>query len=229
MKSFLKDNYLYLLLFACWMAVGGVLLASYDKADLHLLLNTRHSSVADFIFSHYTLLAEFGPYIVAAGLLFYKASTACYVLLAELLAGGVTQIVKNIVCAPRPKVFFDIANNPDILPLVDGVRLHSSFSFPSGHTTTFFALATTLVVIVGQTQWGKENWKRMLFQLCIFFFALLGGYSRIYLSQHFMADVYVGSIIGLVVAFLLMPLLTFIQQRFPRFSNWHLPVHKRSK
>ena len=33
------------------------------------------------------------------------------------------------------------------------------------------------------------------------FLAALGGYSRIYLSQHFMVDVCVGSIIGFVTPF----------------------------
>ena len=39
--------------------------------------------------------------------------------------------------------------------------------------------------------------------LAILALAALGGYSRIYLSQHFMIDVCVGSIVGFVTPFLI--------------------------
>ena len=38
-----------------------------------------------------------------------------------------------------------------------------------------------------------------LFQAALFFFAALGGYSRIYLSQHFARDVFAGILVGVIV------------------------------
>lgn len=224
MIRYLKQNWLYLcLVMAVWICMACLIL-TFDKASLHLYLNRCHQPALDFIFRYYTLLAEFGPWIVAAALLFYKAGSAVYVVSAELLAGAVTQIVKNIVQAPRPKTFFNIAENPDILPLVDGVSLHSSFSFPSGHTTTFFALATVLILVFNSRL--SSQWARGLMQCGLLLFALLGAYSRIYLSQHFCEDVFAGSLIGFTIATLLYPLFLRLQDSHPTFYNWHITPHK---
>ncbi|NJK86360.1 MAG: phosphatase PAP2 family protein [Bacteroidales bacterium] len=66
------------------------------------------------------------------------------------------------------------------------------FSFPSGHATSAFALFFCLAVLVHQ------NSMKLLF----FMSALLISFSRVYLSQHFLLDVYVGSFIGLIISIL---------------------------
>ena len=38
-----------------------------------------------------------------------------------------------------------------------------------------------------------------LMQTALFFLAALGGYSRIYLSQHFARDVFAGILVGVIV------------------------------
>jgi membrane-associated phospholipid phosphatase len=43
--------------------------------------------------------------------------------------------------------------------------------------------------------------------LALLALAALGGYSRIYLSQHFLSDVCVGSIIGIIAPFVVFFLL----------------------
>ena len=47
----------------------------------------------------------------------------------------------------------------------------------------------------------------------LFFIALLVGYSRIYLAQHFFEDVYIGSILGTVCAMLVAWLFAYIRLR----------------
>ncbi|MBS1563115.1 MAG: phosphatase PAP2 family protein, partial [Bacteroidetes bacterium] len=61
-------------------------------------------------------------------------------------------------------------------------------SFPSGHTTSAFALATILALHATKKGWG------------VFFLLLAVGvaYSRIYLGQHFLPDVTMGAILGTV-------------------------------
>ena len=52
-------------------------------------------------------------------------------------------------------------------------------------------------------QTGRRSWIALgLATLLLLALATLGGYSRIYLSQHFLSDVCVGSIIGFVTPFL---------------------------
>ena len=97
--------------------------------------------------------------------------------------------------------------HPDLtLPLVDGVSMHHSNSFPAGHTATFFVFFTCCALLMAYQYWlrtEKNNGKTWVLMnvglLGLLTLAALGGYSRIYLSQHFLMDVCVGSIIGFLV------------------------------
>ena len=166
-----------------------LLIVLNEKADLHLWLNSWHSPFGDVFFRYATMLGEWIPFVVCAGLLFYKFRAALLVLSSQIAAGLVVQILKRIFNAPRPKRFF-AEHFPDIeLPQVLGVHMHSSLSFPSGHSAAAFAFFFSLVLLT----------KNKALQ---FLYALLGilvGYSRIYLSQHFANDVLVGSIIGVLM------------------------------
>jgi len=64
--------------------------------------------------------------------------------------------------------------------------LHSSNSFPSGHTTSAFALATVLVLI----------FRKQKIAIPCLIGATLVAYSRIYLAQHFLQDTIAGALIG---------------------------------
>lgn len=102
---------------------------------------------------------------------------------------------------PRPAKFFD-DHIADFLPIVDGVHLHHNHSFPSGHTSTFFVFFTCCALLLTYYNYKKTAKKRLFSALSlviIVLLAALGGYSRIYLSQHFLIDVFVGSIIGTTV------------------------------
>lgn len=166
-----------------------LLILSNEKADLHLCLNACHNSFNDVFFRYITLLGEWVPFVVCAGLLFYKYKAALLVLSSQLAAGLVVQVLKRVFNAPRPKRFF-AENFPDIeLPQVLGVHMHSSLSFPSGHTTAAFAFFFSLVLLT----------KSKVLQFLYAILAILTAYSRIYLSQHFANDVLVGSIIGVTM------------------------------
>ena len=111
-----------------------------------------------------------------------------------------TQLFKNIVNAPRPLKWFEL-HHPDIqLPLTPGVDVHSWFSFPSGHTTSFFALALVVCILfTNKLSTLISKLSTTIAQLSLFVLALLGGYSRIYLSQHFSADVFAGIVVGILI------------------------------
>jgi membrane-associated phospholipid phosphatase len=90
---------------------------------------------------------------------------------------------------PRPNIYFkDIYN----LHLVKGVEILHSFSFPSGHSATAFALFLCLSLIT----------RKKIMQLLYFILACLIAYSRIYLSQHFLMDAVAGSLIGVFTVLL---------------------------
>ena len=234
MKEFLRVHSTFLLLVALSFAGIGVMLLTTDKAELHLWLNGCHTSFGDIFFKYYTLIAEYGVYVVALCMLFWKAGATIYMLTAEAVGGAVVQIVKHIVRAPRPKIFFDLANNPDALPIVEGVRLNSSNSFPSGHTNTFFILFFVVCVVVwfyGKRNEMQQNASIQVMQVICFLLALTGGYSRIYLSQHFAADVFAGGLIGTLTVVALYPIFLWFNSKFAKVCAWHisLPKHKNRR
>lgn len=74
------------------------------------------------------------------------------------------------------------------LYLVEGVKIYNKFSFPSGHAATTFGFFICFALIS----------KNKLIKILSLFLACLVGYSRIYLSQHFLIDIYFGSITGVI-------------------------------
>jgi membrane-associated phospholipid phosphatase len=86
----------------------------------------------------------------------------------------------------RPSKYFELYESYQ-LHLVEGVKLHSLQSFPSGHTATAFNLFLMMALMV------KNNLLKFIF----FTMAILVAYSRVYISQHFLVDITVGSVIGI--------------------------------
>ena len=229
----IRRNGVFVALCGVMIVVLGVALACVPKAELHLLLCDRHTPARDTLYRYYTQIGEWVPYAVCAALLFYKAGAAVFTLAGTLLSGLMTQILKHIVDAPRPLTYF-AEHCPDVqLPLVDGVTMSRLYSFPSGHTTTFFALFFALSII--GTDWlyqrsGKltnlQTYKftNYLWQAICFLLAALGGYSRIYLSQHFAADILGGMCVGLLITWLLY--VVFYRWQYQNWYNWHFFAKK---
>ncbi|MBR6017559.1 MAG: phosphatase PAP2 family protein [Paludibacteraceae bacterium] len=222
MKDVLKQNAVFTGLSLILIAVLGLALLYIPKGELHLLLCDRHTYARDIFYRYYTQIAEWFPYLLCVGLLFYRAGAAALTTAGVALSGLCTQIIKHVVNAPRPLTWF-ATNYPDIqLPLVEGVHMSKYYSFPSGHTTTFFALAFALSIILTsapvRTRLPKiTSW---LLQAILFFLAALGGYSRIYLSQHFALDVFAGTLVGILITLLSYTILVRFQDK--KWFNYRL-------
>ena len=106
-------------------------------------------------------------------------------LIAYAATGIVAQIIKPLVESPRPQIYF----SPEWFPFFIKGVIHLGYSsFPSGHTVSAFAIATVLSL------YQNTKWRQAL----LLVLAALAGFSRIYLSQHFLADVLAGSFIGVM-------------------------------
>ena len=127
--------------------------------------------------------------VVIIVLAFVKFRWALYELMAALMTLIFVFITKQLIFngMPRPTKYFE---NEEVLHLVEGVKMHGWNSFPSGHTITAFAIFMVLVLI------SKKNYLKFLFVLI----AILAGFSRVYLSQHFLGDIFSGAIIGSLIA-----------------------------
>ena len=222
MKDFARRNKLFLCIsLAALLGLGlGVLLT--PKAEFHLWLNSCHTAAGDVFFSYYTLIGGFAIYVLAVGLLFRRFGYSLFILLSEGISAAIVQAVKHIVNMPRPKIFFDLANNPDALPIVEGIRLHSWHSFPSGHTASFAVLFFCTCILL--TCKNVSRTTGILIQVACAIGFLLGAYSRIYLSQHFAEDVFVGGIIGLLSVFLAYLLSNEIKERCPKLYDWRIAI-----
>lgn len=164
----------------------------YDKEGLHIAINQKYSATADIFFKYITFLGDGRMLVVyTLILLFIKYRFVLILLISNLFAGVFTFILKTQVfdASLRPKKYFE---NIYELRLVPGVENYLHNSMPSGHTATAFC------VFAGFAFMAKNKSFGFLFLII----AALIGFSRIYLSQHFMDDVVVGSLVGVLFALL---------------------------
>jgi len=172
------------------LLLGGFLLMAYSKIDIHLYINRHHSPLADFVFKYLTYLGEGWLFVLAIPVfVFYSWRKGLFIAFAGVFTGLITGIFKNSIYAgvPRPIEYFAGMSE---LYLVPGVEMNHWNSFPSGHTMAAFALYFSLAIVVKRAGWS----------FVFFSIAALVGYSRMYLSQHFLVDVVAGAGLGIVCA-----------------------------
>jgi len=184
-----------------------VIMFLYDKATIHLFINKFHSSWADTFFRIVTNLGD-GIFVVIISILLiiWKLRFTIYSLSVYILSGFFVQLFKRFLWpnAIRPVSFFD----ENVLHLVDNIHLHYQHSFPSGHTASAFGLFVLLILLI----------KNKTLQWVFFILAFITGYSRIYLSQHFLIDVIGGSIIGVTCTLVLYKLFVNLKPGWLDFS-----------
>lgn len=227
-KQVYKQNGLFLSLSALLLLLMLVLLLLGSQQSIHLMLNSFHTSFLDTFFKYYTKVGEYGIYILVVVLLFYKLGDALFVLCSELGIGLLVQILKRIVAAPRPATVFDVAHNPDVLPLVEGVKMNLYNSFPSGHTATFVTLFFVLSILFCRNT-HRSSMARYSVQIGCFLAAFIGAFSRIYLSQHFLADVFAGACLSLLFVPVLYALFVQLRVKAPQCYDWHIAWSKSRK
>ncbi|WP_143569720.1 phosphatase PAP2 family protein [Tenacibaculum agarivorans] len=170
-----------------------ILLSLYDKKQLHLELNQYHNGFFDAFFKYTTFLGDgilFGVFIVL--FFFIKRRMALVFAISGVLTLLLTHLFKKIIFRGLPRPIELIG--ADQLHLIEGVKMAHWNTFPSGHTTTAFAIFTILILY---------NYRNRIQYLWILL-AIIAGVSRVYLSQHFWIDIFVGSVLGILIAFISM-------------------------
>lgn len=174
------------------LVTGIVVLMIWGKEAVFLKLNHQHSDLSDIVLKYFTYVGE-GLVMALLGvvLLFLKQRKLGILLIigfavSGLLAQGLKRVQEN----PRPGLYFE---KTEMVHNVDGELLKGKNSFPSGHTTTAFAMFSLLAFAT----------RSRGLQLLYFVVACTIGYSRIYLGQHFTADVLAGAALGFIASYFL--------------------------
>lgn len=194
MKRLLKENNYFFIPYLLFLLCCGVLLRSFTKPDLHILLNKFNSSFFDQFFRFATFLGNgvmIAVFVVV--LAFFRYRYAVALLIGSLATSLVVNLFKKVLLHDmyRPSKYFELYETYK-LHLVEGVKLHSLQSFPSGHTATAFNLFLMFALIV------SNKYLKLLFLVM----AVVVAWSRVYLSQHFVVDITAGSIVGVAIIFL---------------------------
>ena len=213
MKYWLKNSrnfYIFGLIFTSSMVA-----LSYFFLDLSLSSYYRklNGSFVHHFFEYVTKGGDSLPYIIIAlfGYLIFKyfrknqeyASKFLLILESVAISGIAADLLKWIAGRYRPCKFFD-----DNLYGFDFFHIQFAFvSFPSGHTATAFAFAAAMAYLFPKKQW---IW---------WVFAILVGFSRIVLIDHYLSDVIGGAFVGIAsVVFILTHQekfrLSFVKKNF---------------
>ena len=123
---------------------------------------------------------------------FLKRRMILVVLSSGILTFLVTYLFKKILFHGSYRPAMDVGT--DSLHLVEGVKIALWGTFPSGHAITVFAVATVLCLY-------HRN-KRL--QYLWISLALIVALSRVYLSMHFLTDIFVGSVFGILIGIVSM-------------------------
>ncbi len=123
-----------------------------------------------------------------------KKINALYIGETIIISSIISTILKKTIKRSRPV---------DDYPYIENISSGGSYSFPSGHTTEAFSLATSLSVVYPKWYVIAPS---MLWASAV-------GYSRIDLGVHYPTDVIAGAIIGSGSAYLSYKLNKWIRQQ----------------
>ncbi|WP_428330176.1 phosphatase PAP2 family protein [Mucilaginibacter sp.] len=203
---------LYLLLLcACF-----IIKILYTKEQIYFAVNERNCEFADWIAPYITDIGNGWTTIALSALLLLFNYRAAFLLAtAYAVTSLFAQVLKFIFDKPRPTLLFK--DQLSRIHLVPGVDMLKYNSFPSGHTVSAFSAAIVILYIT-----KNKNWSVPLLIL-----AVLIGYSRMYLSQHFFEDVMAGSVVGVFIAIFWLSYIG--QKKFLNSPQWSNGLIRKSK
>ena len=189
--------------------VSGTLLLLFSylggKDELFLLLNGDLGKIADYFFAAFTYAGD-GILWVPVGLyfIFYKRRWLPLVLSAILFSTLFVQVGKKIIYPneARPTAAIE-ATGTNPIHTVKDVTVHTSNSFPSGHTTTAFSLFLLGTLVIPYRYFWIPG----------IVMAILAGYSRVYLAQHFPLDVGAGIFCAAISIWISLKIQLYVDSR----------------
>jgi membrane-associated phospholipid phosphatase len=194
MKHIWQHRWFFVPVAVCWAGCLAVALVLPYGDEIHFFNEARQYAWLNETFMWLTHLGEEWAFLaIGVAMLFWRPRYAALIALAGLLSMSVGYVFKDLAGVDRPITYFEKAAPPAVQPvLVPGVVLNrGQTSFPSGHTTAAFALYSLVAMMTA------ERWRKI--GLLLAALAVLTAVSRVFLVQHFLADVLAGTVLGMLL------------------------------
>jgi len=183
-----------------WIAFSGVVVVTAvlftQDARIQIVVEKNHNPFMDNVSKYGLERLGSGLYALPAMGILYgvgaitKNDKARYTALkgveAFVLANVFSTLFKQLTQRHRP--YNDTPPNPNIWEGPFHLTINSSF--PSGHSTNVFAVATVLATAYSETIWVP---------VVCYTLAGLTAASRVYQNDHWFSDVFVGSALGFAI------------------------------
>ena len=135
-------------------------------------------------------------------------------VLCVVLAVGLVILLCDQISSGFFKPFFQRfrpTRHPDFKDIVDTVLGYrgGNYGFISSHAANAFGFTTFIALL----------FRNRVFTLCFLVFAILTGYSRIYLGVHFISDVIVGTIVGVIIGYVVYGIYNFVRWKWLRYPR----------
>ena len=175
-----------------------------DQFDGQILLwiqNTLRNPVLDRLFMFYTRLGDHGVLFITMAVLLLIVPVTRRTGFASALGLAIGSLVSLVFLKPffmRPRPYLTV---PGLTALIDMSR--DPNSFPSGHATAAFSVFMAIFLTVDDIR----------VKVASVFFAVLMGFSRLYVGVHNPSDVIAGALIGTMAACLGVKLVRFLNNK----------------
>ncbi|HEY8956650.1 phosphatase PAP2 family protein [Chitinophaga sp.] len=177
-----------------------------SRQDAYFFINRLHTPAGDVLFPYITELGStLAAVLISLLLLIINRRAGTMLATAYLFTAAISFTLKALIGFPRPHRYF--ASRLQDIYFVPGVSVLDNFrSFPSGHSVCAFTAATVL------SYYSKNKYLSLVYLAL----AMLVGYSRMYMSQHFLEDVTAGATLGV---FFSMVWLTIFRGKTEQLSG----------
>lgn len=177
----------YLLLVMLFILSFIVLLLGDQNTPLFLLINeSSNHLIPDAVAAHLTELGNGSIVgILALGLTMRYPDIAKRFLIITLLSGVLIAGFKQFFSDPRPA---GVLAHTDFYIIGDVLK---RYSFPSGHTTTAFAMAGFVML----------TFANLPLRIFVLLLAIVAAVSRISVGAHWPEDILAGAPLGLLIAY----------------------------